>query len=141
MKKLLLAFLMVFAISICDVKAQSKDYENAVGEYLSLTNTKKTVEITLVQTYNSMGLPVNNMEGMVNEMLDSIWSEYIKESAKVMGQYFSLDDLNEINAFYKTPVGVKFGKAAPEIANELSKIMMQSFFINKMESVIMKYIQ
>lgn len=142
MRKLFVLMILIAGVlSTSAIKAQSAtNYEKAVAEYLELTNAKKTLKITLVEAYNAMNLPIQNMDGMVTDLLDTIWPDYIVETSKVMSDYYSLDEINQINDFYKTPIGIKFASNSPEVAQKLTTIMMQPKFQNQIQNVILKYL-
>ncbi|MCH5224253.1 MAG: DUF2059 domain-containing protein [Muribaculaceae bacterium] len=142
MKKLVFLFVLVLGLTMTPMAgAQQTEYEKCVSEYLAVTNTKATVVTTLMQTYTSMGMQVKDMNGMVNEMMDAIWPDYTEEMAKIMSEYYSIEELNEIIKFYKSPVGKKFAEYSPEVTQKVSKIMMQPKFLTPMQNVIMKYMK
>ena len=145
MKKLMtilgVAFVMMFATVNADAQSSNNAYEKAVAEYMEVSNAKAAMESTLIQSYQQMSLPISNIPGMVNELIDTIWPMYISEEAKIMQEYYTLDDLNEIIAFYKTPVGSKFAANSPEVAEKSAQIMMTSEFMGPMQRVIMKYMK
>lgn len=67
MKKLLFLVAMIIGMATPS-QAQTNDYEKAISDFLVATNAKSTMEATLVQTYNSMGLKVTDMNALVKEL-------------------------------------------------------------------------
>lgn len=145
MKKLMtiLGVALVMMLTAINSNAQSSNnaYEKAVAEFMEVSNAKATMESTLIQSYQQMGLPISNLQEMVNELLDTIWTKYISAEAKIMQEYYTLDELNEIIAFYKTPVGQKFAANSPAVAQKSAQIMMTQDFMGPMQQVIMKYMR
>lgn len=137
----IMLMMMIFGGMNFSAKAASKEYQNTVAEYLKATNAKETIILTLVQTYKGMSLPVSDVQGMTEDIINTIWSDYIVDSANIMEQYYSLDDLKEVIKFYQTPVGKKFAKYSPEVAEKTSKIMMGQNYVNTIQKVMMKYIR
>ena len=135
---------MIFTLSGClamSAQEPTKEYKDAVEEYLHVTNTKETVTYSLIQTYSSMGMPVKNINEMTVDIINAIWPDYIVDMSGVMSQFFSLDDMKEIIRFYKTPVGMKLAKYSPEVAEKTTKIMMKDKYQSVIRDVIMKYIK
>ena len=145
MKKLMtiLAVAVVLMVAGGNSYAQAANdaFEKAVAEYMEVTNARTTMVNTLVQAYQAMNLPVTNVEAMTNELLDSIWDKYIMAEAKIMQEYYSLEDLKEIIAFYRTPVGKKFAACSPEVAQKSAQIMMGQEFQGPMQQIILKYMK
>ena len=145
MKKLMtilgVAFVMMLATFNADAQSGNNAYEKAVAEFMEVSNAKATMESTLIQSYQQMGLPISNIQKMVTELLDTIWPKYISAEAKIMQEYYTLDELNEIIAFYKTPVGKKFAANGPEVAQKSAQIMTTPDFMGPMQQVIMKYMR
>lgn len=145
MKKLLnifgVALMMMLATVNANAQSGNSAYEKVVAEYMDVTNAKATMVSTMVQSYQQMGLPISNLQGMVNELIETIWDKYITAETKILQQYYSLDDLKEIIAFYKTPVGKKFAANSPEVAQKSAQIMMTPEFMGPMQQIIMKYMK
>lgn len=145
MKKLMtilgVALVMMFATVNADAQSSNNAYEKAVAEFMEVSNAKAAMKSTLIQSYQQMGLPFSNIPGMVNELVDTIWPMYISAEAKIMQEYYTLDELNEIIAFYKTPAGSKFAANSPEVAEKSAQIMLTSEFMEPMQRVIMKYMK
>jgi hypothetical protein len=49
-------------------------------------------------------------------------SEMIEAAAMLYAKHFSADDLNTLNAFYKTPAGQRLLEKTPAVAQELTII-------------------
>ena len=145
MKKLMtilgVALVMMLATFNADAQSGNNAYEKAVAEFMEVSNAKATMESTLIQSYQQMGLPISNLQKMVTELLDTIWPKYISAEAKIMQEYYTLDELNEIIAFYKTPVGKKFAANSPEVAQKSAQIRTTPDFMGPMQQVIMKYMR
>ena len=143
MKKSLLLLIVAACAFLVSPRAQAqttKDYEKAVAEYLEVSNTQQTLYESIVQSYRAMNLPLTNVEEATNEILRTIWPDYIKSMAKIMQKYYSIDEMYSIIEFYKTPVGAKLAKFAPAVAQDASQIMLQSDMMDKIQNVLFKYI-
>ena len=140
MKKLILLFCIAFTCLISSAQT-NKEYEKAVMEYLEVTNTKETAVSGLVAVYQGMNLGVKDLQGMSEEIVDAMWPIMIKGYIPIMQQYYTLDDLKAIIAFYKTPAGKKLAKYNPEVAQKAMELSTTPEMINAIQPIIFKYLQ
>ena len=110
MKKLmkvvaLLAVLM--SVQIAEAQTDDAQFREAVAEYLKAANTKESMTVSLIETFSAEELHISDVDGMVNEIMDSIWEGYIDDLSGVLKRHFTIEDINQITEFYKSPVGKK----------------------------------
>lgn len=143
MKKLIAILSLALAFILpAGVRAQSavdKEYVEAVREYMDVTNSRETMVTSLVQTYKTMGLPISNVEAMTEEIADAIWDDNIEVTAKVMQEYFTLDELKEIINFNKTAVGQKLARYQPEVVLRAQQALTEKC-LGTIQNILMKYI-
>ena len=141
MRKIFITFCLMamMAVSSFSLKAQDRQYVEAVKEYLEVSNAKQTMITTLVETYESMKLPVTNVGDMTREIIEVIWPGYTEDMAKVMYKYYTIDDLRQIIDFYKTPAGRKFAEYSPAAAKEATQMM--SKYAGQIQTVVSKYLK
>ncbi len=146
MKKVfrLLALICVMVLCSHSASAQnvSQEYLNLTQELVQLTNVRETTINALVQTYDNMpqlkfSIPTRDV---VTEMVDAGMPLTIKATAEAYSKYFSLSELNQLIAFYKTPVGSKLSKALPDITNDIMNSSMNELQVIY-QPIIMKYIK
>ncbi len=53
--------------------------------------------------------------GVMNSYADS----FVNETAQIYARHFSIDELRQLTAFYKTPTGAKLLQKQPEITQEV----------------------
>lgn len=140
MKKLLLFFCICFSGLIATAQS-GKGYEKAVIDFMEATNAKETTITGLVSMYQNMNLPVSNMQGMCEEIVDTLWPKMIEGYTSIMQEYYSLDELNAIIAFYKTPAGKKFAKYNPVVVKKAMEFSMTPEMYSLIEPIILKYIK
>lgn len=143
MKKIFLIFGFALCILFASQGANAQtnsDYEKAVAEYMKAANIRETVYVGIVEGYTAMNMPISNMEAVANEILDSFWPEYISGMAEILKNYYTLEELNAIIDFYKSPVGAKFAKYSPQITQDASKIMMQPEILEKIQRILMQHL-
>lgn len=138
MKKLLLY--IFFSCSFILVYAQNGNgYDRAVVDFMEVTNAKETTISGLESMYQSMNLQVNNMHRMCEEIVDAMWPNMIKGYSTIMQEYYTLDELNAIISFYRTPAGKKFAKYNPAVTQKAMEFCMSSDMINLIKPIILKY--
>lgn len=138
MKKLLLFICICFSGLIATAQS-GKGYEKAVIDFMEATNAKETTITGLVSMYQNMNLPISNMQGMCEEIVDIMWPKMIQGYSTIMQEYYSLDDLNTIVSFYKTPAGRKFAKYNPVVVQKAMEFSMTPEMVSLIEPIILKY--
>ena len=133
--------LFLFGCTTITAQAASKEYQDAVAEYLEVTNTKETTIITVSQAYKNMNLPIDDIDAVSMEIINTLWSDYVVDVANVFEQYYTLSEIREITKFYNTPLGKKFAKYSPIAAEQTSKIMMGQEYLSTIQSILMKHIK
>lgn len=103
-------------------------------EYIDLTDRAAIYEVTLVQTgIETMRTIVTQNPG-IREQVDTAIGEVLKtyagqkgdlldQFARVYATRFSMEELQQIVDFYKTPVGDKLAQANLEINDDLQRVM------------------
>ncbi|MDE7350518.1 MAG: DUF2059 domain-containing protein [Muribaculaceae bacterium] len=76
---------------------------------------------------------------VVDEMFDSVWDKWVDDYAVIYSKYYTIDELKQLCAFYKTPLGEKVTKCSPEI-NRDALPMMQKYQPD-FTAVLTKYIK
>ena len=138
MKKIILLFSLVLSSIVSHAQVGS-GYEKAVVDFMEVTNAKETTTTALVSMYQNMNLPISNMQGMCEEIVDTMWPKMISGYTKIMQEYYTLDELKDIIAFYRTPAGKKFAKYNPEVVQKAMEFSMSSEMVSQIEPIIRKY--
>lgn len=139
MKKLIIFFSLIISSFIVHAQAGS-GYEKAVIDFMEVTNAKETTTTALVSMYQNMNLPVSNMQGLCDEIVETMWPKMINGYTKIMQEYYTLDELKEIIAFYRTPAGKKFAKYNPEIVQKAMDFSMSAEMVGQIETIIRNYV-
>ena len=149
MKKVILSILLCVGF-IASISAQDQEYRNEVKKMMELSGGAVSFE----QTINQM---LENMQGQLMNVPAEFWIEMKTEMTKdgidkliemitpIYYKYFTLEDLKQINAFYETPIGKKWGNAQPDVVKDQMTVGMEwgkeigEKVVNKLR--IKKYIQ
>lgn len=127
-KKLLLAavtmiLLLSTTVSVSAQNAVTDEYKEAVGKMMTLSGGLSAVDVMLPQMMTAFKMTAPNAP-------DSFWESFqqkcktkfttgiIEIYVPVYAKYFTLDDINQLVAFYQTPIGKKLGDATPKITAE-----------------------
>lgn len=138
MKRLFLY--IIFSFSFILTYAQSGNgYERSVADFMEVTNAKQTTISGLESMYQNMNLQVSNMHRMCEEIVEAMWPNMIKGYTTVMQEYYTLDELNAIISFYKTPAGKKFAKYNPAVIQKAMEFSMSPEMINLVKPILLKY--
>ncbi len=147
MKKAFLSLAMLIAmiasLTACsDAKAQSNDpYQNEIEKMLELTNAREVMVTTMVNLYTNMHLPVCDINGLSEAIVDGIWDDYVTECVvPVYKKYFSFDEVKALNDFYGTPLGEKLAKNNSQIINECSQLTSEKL-TGRIQDIVMDYLK
>ncbi len=139
MKKFLL-LIILSSVSLLTCAQTGNGYKKAVIEFMEVSNAKESTFMTIYATYKNMNLPIDNMDKMCEEIVEAIWPNLINGYTTILQEYFTLNELNEIINFYKTPTGKKFAKNNPEIVQKAMESGMNSEMIDSIQPIILKYV-
>lgn len=106
-------FTLVIAIAPFCLYAQSSQtdaYSLEMDKMLKILDTKKTMIQTIAIGWKQMQLPLTDYDAAATAVIDAIWPDLAQDYITEYKKYFTLDDMKEINDFYTTPTGEKFGK-------------------------------
>ncbi|MEI6310927.1 MAG: DUF2059 domain-containing protein [Bacteroidota bacterium] len=128
MKKIICSLLLLCTLSFAS-QAQSKEYKKLVKEYMETTNALAQFNANIVTI-----LDMFKGKETYSEIPDKFWVDFQAEIEKtsetrlidmfveIYYKYFTEEDLKEIIAFYKTPIGKKLLQNNPAIIKDAMNI-------------------
>jgi hypothetical protein len=81
----------------------------------------ESVKNTFAPTNPQLGQPLNDVAAQLRKDYDSKRAELLNEVAKIYARHFTEQELKDIVAFYKTPVGKKMIVEEPQALDESLK--------------------
>ena len=135
-RALVAGFLVVSGIMAVPALAQevAPDHLALARKYVDLTDKSAIYEVTLVQTgietmrtllsqNPEMMDQVDTAVGKVLEQYKGKKGELLDQFARVYALNFTPDELQQIVAFYESPVGVKLATSNAEVNTDLQRVM------------------
>ena len=123
--------------------SEENDYASCVMDFMSLSNTKQTFESTLAASYIQMkeGLHLSEQEclDLAKGMTEWIYDDLVALSIPIYKKYYTLQDMQQLCAFMRTPTGKKFAKYSANVSTEMMSSVaglqdkMQQYVIQFME--------
>jgi hypothetical protein len=103
-------------------------------KYIDLINTSNlfrgVVLKTAIGSFKALTVGHADIEKDISDAVDRTIKSYTGDEAELLDQIarvyatvFTLEELQQIVAFYESPVGQKLAKAAPELANTTSDVL------------------
>lgn len=139
MTKLALAVLvaLLLTLHVSQAQAQLDESKAAARELVEASQATKQFQVLLPMVMQQMkpvvaqGRPeverdYDVVSPIVMEMVRARLDEFAEAAASIYARHFSVDELRQIAAFYKTPAGAKSLEKMPLIAQE-SMTMGQKF--------------
>lgn len=127
--KKMIAFLMLIIASASALTAQNvdEDYMKEVDKMLIATQAKRATIDILSATCQNMGLPLTSYTEAAEAIVDSFWDNYIEDYAIECMNFFTLEDLRNLNAFYATPSGKKVASSYRTLSTKMTDIVVQKY--------------
>lgn len=122
MKKTIFLFAF-FALFTTVASAQTKEYKLAVQNMLSASGAEQTFKASISQIMVMMkqqkpDIPQDFWTVMETEFGATSIRDLIDLLAPIYEKHLTIDDLNQLTAFYQSPVGKKFAQKTPLITQE-----------------------
>ncbi len=126
-------FILIFltALLSTSLSAQTdKDYSATLKEMFTLSGSEVSFQAAIKQLFTIYREQYSTID-------QDIWNDFEKEFMKttlddltemlvpVYSKYLTIEDLNALIAFYKTPAGKKYAKSTPEIMKESMQVGQQ----------------
>lgn len=122
MKKIILTLALILA-SITTTFAQTSqtpDYDRAsykieLQKLLEATKSRENMVTGMAITWEQMQSPMSNYNAAAEAVVAGIWPDVLDIFTDEYMKYFTIDDICELNAFYNTPVGLKWANASNKL--------------------------
>lgn len=126
MKRFFCAAFFAAFFSVFSASAQTADeeYRELTKEYLKLSSFDATIEAIVPQM-------IEHCKSLVPEAPESLWislfekfkekfttDKVVEPVAEIYAKYFSKQEMKEIVAFYKSPVGKKMSAVTPDLTKD-----------------------
>lgn len=138
MKKKLISLAMYCAllfVVVSSASAQEKEneYQKVVNEFLEVSGSMNTLKKAVPQVLNIYKKDIQNLPEEAATFFDTFakkWDTKFVDRAielliPIYQKYFTLEELKEVIAFYRTPIGKKMASAATAMAADGAKIGQQ----------------
>jgi uncharacterized protein len=138
MRGMQLVCALVIACNVAALPAAAQDVDPKALEQsrkiLELTNTQalgeQVLSMLLPQIVNLVAQANPSKEAEVRQLVDEYFEPSLRESlpelldecAVVYARHFTVEELNELAAFYATPLGQKLIKTQPQLLVDLNQV-------------------
>ncbi|MBI3219758.1 MAG: DUF2059 domain-containing protein [Bacteroidetes bacterium] len=121
MKKIVLLFLVSLTLSVAN--AQTDSYSKALKKYMEVSGSMQSFKVaikSILGNFKNMknGVPDEFWNEMESELSGTSIDELVGHLSPVYKKYLTESDLNEIIAFYSSPIGKKMADSTPGIMTE-----------------------
>lgn len=127
MKKTIILLLAVFALSFNGMSQADNQYKTALKKMFEVSGTEEAYKeaikqmVTMFKAQRSE-VPSEIWDEFEQEFLNTSLTELVEMLAPVYSKYMTKEDLQQIVAFYDSPVGKKFAKSTPMITRESMEV-------------------
>ena len=123
--------------------SEEKDYALCVKDFMSLSNMKHTFESTLAASYmqmkDNLHLSEQDCQELAKGMTEWIYDDIVELAIPIYKKYYTLEDLQQLCAFMRTPTGQKFAKYSAEVSTEMMGNM--AGLQNKMQEFVVRFLE
>lgn len=101
-------------------------YKKAYAEFLEVSGNNATIKATMDQMIPLLrqslaSAPKDYVDRFIDKYTTTFNAKYADLLMPIYQKYFTLEDLQEINTFYKSDLGKKMAKNSPLITSEAAK--------------------
>jgi hypothetical protein len=142
MRKILVAALLAFPLVAHAGEAEKKAALELIHQVIPQETYASMIEqmtTQMLQVMPQARVSPDAGDKMKKVVLEALpYEELVGWSADIYAQKFTLDELKQLSAFYKTPVGKKAARLMPELSAEAMKSAMPST-MTRMPALLQKY--
>jgi hypothetical protein len=103
--------------------------EAEIRKMIQTTGVEKTMKLVMDRMFDSFKQQNSSLPGdfwaRIETEMNANTSDLIEQLIPVYAQYYSMDDLKAVNAFYESPAGQHMIQAQPQIASAAMQIGQQ----------------
>ncbi len=102
------------------------ELEQLAIEYLELSGTRQTFHVTIAAYADQAVASQSGIDKEeITRMLEALmgWEVLKEPTAKIIMNHFTADQLEQINAFYRSDVGRAYAQKSPAIAIDVSNLV------------------
>lgn len=130
MKKILITLTLASLFAINGYAQNNAEYKSAVQKMLTASGAENTFKASVTQMFGMMKQQQPQVANdfwvsMEDEMLKTSITDLIELLVPVYQKHLSLDEINQITAFYESPIGKKFAEKTPLITKESMAVGQQ----------------
>lgn len=129
--------------SYAQTSGSNDAYYKALEKIIEQTDVRNVTVTSLTDVYVKMGLmDAASARAAVNEWFDEDWNEMMNIYVECYKKYFTLEDLQNMIAFYDTPTGKKFAAHNAQLtADAMQMLMSDQKILGDLESILMRYVK
>lgn len=145
MRRLLGIVVLAMAVVLpMNAQTSEDEYSQEMRKSIELQHAKRTLSETMrlqMQTLVSKGLLTDDkLQDVVDEMVQAMYPHLMKKLDALYREYFTLDELKEMNAYLASPVGQKGIMLTPLAANEGAKVAQMPEVQAEIMRIVQKYV-
>ena len=123
MRKTLFIILICFSTFGFSYSQTDNAYEVALKEMFMLSGTEETFKMGITEMFNLYkkeynSIPYDVWNEMETELLKTSMDDLIKMLVPVYKNHLTLEDIQQLIEFYKSPIGIKYSESSPLIMKE-----------------------
>lgn len=123
MKKFLFIALITFCSTNLCFSQTNDEYRNAISRMMVVSGSQTTFKTVITQTINMMKqqkseIPQEFWDKFSEEMLNTSITDLTDMLVPIYKKHLTLAEVNQLIAFYESPVGKKFAEKIPLITQE-----------------------
>jgi hypothetical protein len=143
-KTLIVASILIAPLSIQADEAQDKGIKSAyvLFETINMKDTYKKIIDNVFDMQVRQNPKLKAIEPEMKAFLEKYmgWSAIKDDMAKIYAKHYTADEIKELNAFYKTPVGKKTARLMPKLSKEGAQLGQSKInaHMDELQAIIIK---
>ncbi|MBR1688964.1 MAG: DUF2059 domain-containing protein [Prevotella sp.] len=143
-KSLMMLALLVAFCTGGRAQTISEEYKAEVMRAMNLQRTneifKETMRLQMMTLVNQGTLSYNSLDNIVDEVANVVVPALMERQAEIYNQYFTLDELRQLNAYLSSPIGQKMVQMTPVLSTEGAAVTQRPEIVQRIQAIVARYI-
>ena len=144
MKKLFISLVLLMSVAAVNAQTENdeltKEINKAIEVSMGTLNFTQMMTTQLQPLVEKGVITAENLEPLVKDVEAWMIPQLKEKMAALYRQYFTLEEMKQVNAYLTSPLGQKFMKLTPEFSAAGEKIASTPEAKKKMEEIILRYL-
>ena len=144
MKKLFISLVLLMSVAAVNAQTENdeltKEINKAIEVSVGTLNFTQMMTTQLQPLVEKGVITAENLEPLVKDVEAWMIPQLKEKMAALYRQYFTLEEMKQVNAYISSPIGQKFMKLTPKFSAAGMEIVTTPEAQKKIQEILMRYL-